>query len=151
MNVNNEHSHGVLRMWHDHLGMPIESQKWYEQDLRDEMAEYHEEKFGILKLSELSDVVYTCSRAAWNGYSLTFPFSPVMYALGAAYMLPKYTLRWAFFKKAGNRAGSSLQLRDVRNPRKTHKLRLIANENSIDPDVFERVCKAQLKYWLLLP
>jgi hypothetical protein len=66
-------------------------------------------------------------------------------------MIPKYSGRWLFFRVAGKRSKAAGVIREVRNPKKTHKLHLIAEENQIDPKLFQRICEKQLKYWLLLP
>lgn len=66
-------------------------------------------------------------------------------------MYPKYTSRWLFFRVAGKRSGAPRTVREVRNPRKTHKLHDIAAKNSIDPIEFQKICERQLRYWLLLP
>lgn len=133
------------------LGMPKHDRKWHEQDLADELAEYNEEVKLMKKWSELSDVVYTCTRSRWSGHALDFPFSRWKFVLGTLYMIPKYTGRWLFFRKAGKKAGSNKVLREVRNPKKTHKLHTIADRYGLDQKKFQRVCEKQLKYWLLLP
>jgi len=141
----------IVNKWHKFLGMTKHDKKWHKQDMADELAEYYEETKLINKWSELSDVVYTCSRAKWSGHNLKFPFSNFKYALGLIYMFPKYTGRWLFFRSAGKKAQSTKQLHEVRNPKKVHKLHHIANKYDIDPELFQGICEKQLKHWVLLP
>jgi hypothetical protein len=124
---------------------------WHENDLADELEEYYEETRLVKRWSELSDVVYTCSRARWSGYNLKFPFSKTKFYLGAIYMFPKYSGRWLFFRSAGKKAGAKYPIHEVRNPKKSHKLHQIAERNNIDKDKFQVICEKQLHYWLLLP
>lgn len=124
---------------------------WHEQDLADELGEYNEETHLLKKWSELSDVVYTCTRGRWSGHVMAFPFSRWQFAVGVVYMIPKYSGRWLFFRHAGKRAGARTPMHEVRNPRKTHKLHTIAERHQIDPLVFQEICEKQLKYWPLLP
>ncbi len=141
----------MIHRWHSLLGMQKYDKTWHEQDLADELAEYYEEKQLLKKWSELSDVVYTCTRGRWSGHDLDFPFSYTKFYLGIVYMIPKYSLRWLFFKKAGKKAGAKMPVHEVRNPKKTHKLHQIAERNNIDKKNFQLICEKQLRYWILLP
>ena len=131
--------------------MEKHTQVWHESDLADELAEYYEETSLFKKWSELSDVVYTCTRGRWGGYVIPFPFKPWQFYLGTIYMFPKYSGRWLFFRAAAKKAGAAQSVHEVRNPKKTHKLHIIAKLNGIDKKTFQRVCEKQLKYWPLLP
>lgn len=141
----------MIRLWHTMLDMKKYDRAWHEQDIADELSEYHEETRFLKKWSELSDVSYTYSRAKWSGHTLEFPFSKWHLVAGVMYMIPKYTGRWLFFKKAGKRAGSKEPIREVRNPRKVHKLHTIAKRYDIDTEAFQEICEQQLKRWILLP
>lgn len=141
----------MINKWHALLQMPKHDKSWHEQDLADELAEYYEEKRLFLKWSELSDVVYTCSRGSWSGHKLEFPFSRTMYVVGVVYMIPKYTGRWLFFRRAGAKVGATRKLHEVRNPKKAHKLHTIAEKYGLDAKNFQLVCEKQLRYWFLLP
>ncbi|MEM6997770.1 MAG: hypothetical protein AAF413_02550 [Patescibacteria group bacterium] len=141
----------MIQRWHSWLGMEKYGRAWHEEDLADELAEYHEEQNVIKKWSEASDVVYTCTRSRWSGFKLEFPLGRVVYVLGVVYMLPKYTLRWWFFKRAGRKCGADKDVHEVRNPKKTPKLHQIAKRNNLDPERFQKICEKQLRYWLLLP
>lgn len=141
----------LINKWHELLAMQKYDQKWHEDDLADELAEYHEETNLIRRWSELSDVVYTCTRGRWSGHSVKFPFGITSFIVGALYMFPKYTSRWLFFRSAGRKIDASKNLHEVRNPKKTAKLHKIAERNGLDKLAFQKVCEQQLKYWLLLP
>jgi len=131
--------------------MPKYDLEWHINDLADEMAEYHEEQKLLKKWSELSDVVYTCTRGKWSGHEVEFPLKNWQYGVGTIYMFPKYSLRYAFFRRAGKKAGSAKKLREVRNPKKVHKLHLIAEKHNLSKEEFQQICEKQLKYWVLLP
>lgn len=131
--------------------MPKRDREWHKQDMADELGEYNEEAKLIKKWSELSDVVYTCTRSAWSGHVLEFPLQRWQFALGVVYMIPKYTGRWLFFRAAGKKAGVGTVVHEVRNPQKTHKLHHIAEKYGIDRQEFQTICEKQLRYWPLLP
>lgn len=143
----------MLNLWHTWLAMPGFDRAWHERDVSDELAEYHEETNLIKKWSELSDVVYTCTRGRWSGHKLAFPLKKWQFPIGVMYMLPKYTSRFLFYKSAGKKAGADKIIRCVRNPQKLHKLDGIIEEQNItvDRDRLKAICEKQLKYWPLLP
>lgn len=141
----------MIKLWHNMLNMPKEDRAWHEQDMAEELEEYRAAQGIIMKWSELSDVVYTCSRTRWSGHSIKFPMSGWRYALGMVYMYPKYTSRWFFFRRAGRRLGSSKQVDEVRNPRKVAKLHSIAKRYGLNELEFQAACEKQLTYWPLLP
>ena len=141
----------MINKWHDWLDMTKFDKEWHLNDLADELAEYHAEKHILKKWSELSDVVYTCTRGKWTGYDIIFPFKKSQFLLGALYMFPKYTSRWLFYRSAGRRAGADHDLHEVRNPKKTEKLHQIANRHNLNDKQFQQICERQLMYWILLP
>jgi len=124
---------------------------WHESDIRDELKEYHEARGLISKWSELSDLSYTWTRAKWSGHLIEAPVSLAKLYFGIAYMFPKYTLRWLFFRRAAKRIGPSTRVHEVRNPKKIHKLNDIAKRNGLDVIQFQKACEHLLKYWPLLP
>lgn len=139
----------IIKWWHSWLGMPKYDLQWHLQDLADEVKEY-EEASGFFDLwSELSDVVYTCTRGKWSGHKIQFPYSKVRFWWGAIYMFAKYTMRWLFFRRAARKVDPAVDMRAVRNPKKTHKLHAMAEEFGIDSKKFEIQCKKMLKYWWL--
>lgn len=129
----------MINTWHKLLGMPKHDKAWHEQDLVDELGEYNQETSIVKKWSELSDVVYTCTRGRWSGHDIPFPFARWQFALGVIYMIPKYSGRWLFFKRAGKRAKTAQTIHEVRNPQKTHKLHHIAEKYEIDPEQFQEI------------
>lgn len=128
----------LLNRFHTKLGMKKYDETWHETDMADELNEY-QEAHGLIHLwSELSDVVYTYTRAIWSGHTtITFPFSKGKFYLGIIYMIPKYTLRWRFFKDLGNIISPGIDIREVRNPMKKEKLAAIAEKYNVDPAVFQ--------------
>jgi hypothetical protein len=131
--------------------MPKNDKQWHIDDMADEFAELQEAQGFIATWSEISDVAYTYSRGKWSGHTVELPISKPKYYVGLMYMYPKYTSRYIFFKRAGKKAGATKQLKEVRNPQKTHKLHTIATNYNIDQAAFQNVCEKQLKYWPLLP
>lgn len=124
---------------------------WHRADVRDELQELMEAQGFFHRWSELSDVVYTVTRARWVGHkNIHFPLTRRAYVLGWLYMIPKYTLRRLFFWTAGKRMKKRPHIRSVRNPKKKHKLAEIADENDVDPEELARICKKQLRWWPLL-
>ena len=141
----------ILMRWHAALDMPKNNKQWHIDDMADEYAELQEARGLIATWSELSDVAYTDTRGKWSGHSVDLPISKPKYYVGLVYMYPKYTARYIFFKRAGKKAGATIPLKEVRNPKKTHKLHTIAGNYQINPQTFQQICEKQLKYWPLLP
>jgi len=143
----------MLNKWHDWLGMTKFDKSWHENDMADELREFEEEHSTIKKWSELSDVVYTYTRAQWSGHELSFPLKKWQFYLGIPYMYLKYTGRFLFYRHAGKKVGANKIIRCVRNPQKLYKLNDILVEQNIKVNKKElvNVCQKQLKYWLLLP
>lgn len=131
--------------------MPKNDKVWHEQDLADEVAELNEETQFFKRWSELSDVVYTCTRGKWSGHNIPFPYDLGKFYFGLIYMFPKYSGRSLFYRRAGKKLGASVEIREVRNPKKISKLHHIAEKYGLDKSEFQAVCEAQLRYWLLLP
>ena len=138
-------------MWHRILGMEKHTLAWHEADMADEMREYKTAVRFMERWSEVSDVVYSYTRAKWSGHSeLSFPLPRRYLIWGALYMFPKYTLRWLFFVIVGKLAGSPQIIRAVRNPQKSEKLKNIAAAYHLDEERFFALCQNLLKYWILL-
>lgn len=140
-----------VQHWHTLLDMQKHDEAWHRKDMADELAEYRE-AHGILDTwSELSDVVYTYTRARWSGHTgIAFPLSTVQFALGVVYMIPKYTLRWRFFRTLGHTFDNRLHISEVRNPRKVAKLHTIAAQYHLDPVLFQRRAEDLLRRTFLL-
>lgn len=141
----------IINRWHSYLDMPKHDIKWHEKDIQDEISELAEATGIIHKWSEISDVVYTYTRARWSGYKdLNFPLSKTKFYIGLVYMFPKYTLRWKFFRKIGKSFDENLKINEVRNPKKIHKLEDIALKYNLDTNIFKERSEKLLKKWILL-
>lgn len=141
----------LINTWHTILDMPKKDLDWHINDIKEEIIELEEAKGLIEKWSELSDIIYTCTRANWSGYKdVKFPFSRTKYFYGSIYMIPKYSLRWLFFRHVAKKSGANCKIREVRNPTKIEKLKHIAEKYNIDPNVFTKNAEETLKWWFLL-
>lgn len=139
----------ILNAWHNWLDMKQFDRQWHVDDIADELQEYREARGLVDRWSELSDVVYTTTRARWVGFDdVPFPLARWQYYIGMIYMFPKYTLRWLFFRRVGRRFGK--EVHEVRNPRKVHKLCTIAKRYDIDAQAFTKMCEHQMKFWVFL-
>lgn len=142
----------LTHLWHTLLGMQKHDLAWHKKDLADEYLEYEEARRPMEKWSELSDVVYTYTRAKWSGHTrIPRPVGRLPFLLGHLYMFPKYSLRWLFFVSLGKSLKSPTLVRCVRNPKKTHKLHALADEFHLDRKAVEKLAKKRLRYWPLLP
>ena len=120
--------------------------------MADELAEYKEANGFIDTWSELSDVAYTYTRARWSGHkTVPFPLARIKLYVGILYMIPKYTLRWRFFRKLGHQFDKSLHISEVRNPKKVIKLKVIAEKYSLDPDEFTSRATRLIKRQIFRP
>ncbi len=141
----------LINKWHSYLNMPKHDIDWHIQDIKDELEELEEAKSLIHKWSEVSDVVYTYTRAKWSGHiDLNFPLKKIHFYVGLVYMFPKYTLRWRFFRKIGKSFDKNLKINEVRNPKKIHKLEDIAFKYNLDKNLFKEKSEKLLKKWILL-
>jgi hypothetical protein len=141
----------IIKKWHDKLSMPRYDLEWHKQDIADEHAEYDEAIDVICKWSELSDVVYTYTRAQWSGHTdIKFPFNNIQFIIGAIYMFPKYSLRWKFFNTLGKKFDKALKITEVRNPHKIEKLHNIAEKYNLDSVKFKQEAQNLMKWWLFL-
>lgn len=143
---------GLINKWHSMLDMPKYDEEWHKQDMADELAEY-EEASGLVNIwSELSDVSYTYTRAKWSGHkTIPFPLSRIKLYAGILYMIPKYTLRWRFFRDLGHQFDKNLNISEVRNPKKVTKLKVIAEKYNLDPDEFTNRATRLMKRQIFLP
>ncbi len=141
----------LINHWHTKLNMPKYDEEWHKADLADELAEYEEAIFFVDIWSELSDVVYTYTRAKWSGHTnINFPLSNWQFYLGVIYMIPKYSLRWRFFRNLGHQFDKNLNITEVRNPKKIEKLKNIAEKYNLNPDAFQIQAEKMLKRSFLL-
>jgi len=141
----------LINKWHSYLDMPKYDLTWHEQDIQDEFEELNEAR-GIINIwSELSDIVYTHSRAQWSGHkNLKLPINNFQYFIGLLYMFPKYTLRWKFYIALGKKIDDKLELREVRNPKKIEKISRIAQKYNLDEKILIIEAKKLMKNWIFL-
>lgn len=140
----------ILDWWHNYLGMEKFDEAWHRHDMLRELKEFQEATVWFHKWSELSDVVYTFTRATrYSKVSLVFPLGTWQYVIGIMYMIPKYMSRWWLFRAVGKEFG--VDMRCVRNPQKREKLRTIANEYNIPPEAFIAAVEKQLRWWIIIP
>ncbi|KAL2818253.1 hypothetical protein BDW59DRAFT_152184 [Aspergillus cavernicola] len=147
---------GVLKRWHGVLRLtrqPVAS--WHRDRVREELKERRMAKTWGHRLSETSDVLFSLSRARYDGFpirSLPSMFGP-HYALAYAYMLAKYTSRWSFYRVAAYLSGAPRYdlVREVVNPSKSAKLGEVASRHQIDRVKFKRVSRQLLRVWPLPP
>lgn len=141
----------LIHKWHSYLNMPKHDIDWHLQDVKDELEELKEAEGIIHRWSEISDVVYTCTRAKWSGHKqIEFPLKKIHFYIGLIYMFPKYTIRWRFFRAVGKKIDSNLKICEVRNPTRIHKLEHIANKYNLDPEIFKNEAQRMMKWWVFL-
>ena len=117
----------------------------------DELRELEEARGLFYRWSELSDVVYTYTRARWSGHrDIVFPFGRMNFYFGCLYMFPKYSLRWKFFRVLGKKIDKNLNIAEVRNPEKTEKLSDIAMRYGLDPVKFKEEADKLKNKWFFL-
>lgn len=136
------------------LGLPPQSPpQWYRDRLREELLERRTATTHWLKVSETSDVLFSISRALYDGFPTRRVPAFSRHFPAYMYMLAKYTLRWKFYRVAASmcdapRRGS---MREVINPDKDHKLLEVALRHDIDPVSFTLAAKKLRRFWPLLP
>ena len=60
-------------------------------------------------------------------------------------MIPKYTLRWRFFRELGHQFDKNISISEVRNPKKIEKLKIIAEKYNLDPNEFTQKATVLMK------
>ncbi|MBI2627389.1 hypothetical protein HYW72_00475 [Candidatus Nomurabacteria bacterium] len=141
----------LINKWHSILNMPKKDLGWHKEDISDELQEFKEARGLINKWSELSDIVYTYTRARWSGHkTIEYPLDKIRFFVGLIYMFPKYTLRWRFFRALGEKIDKSIKITEVRNPKKIEKLEHIAKKYNLDPIMFKNEANKLMKKWIFL-
>jgi len=141
----------LINYCHSILNLPKQDEAWHRKDIQEELIECQEAEGFYETWSELSDLSYTYTRSIWSGYkSIKFPLSTFHLVFGIVYMIPKYTLRWYFFRKLGYQFDKNLQISEVRNPKKTEKLVDIAKKHQLDPNLFRERAEKLLQKRILL-
>ncbi|MFA6177872.1 MAG: hypothetical protein WC694_03215 [Candidatus Paceibacterota bacterium] len=141
----------IINKWHSILNMPKKDFEWHQADVLEELKEFEEAGGLINKWSELSDVVYTYTRARWSGHkNIKYPLNKISFYLGLLYMFPKHTLRWKFYRILGQKIDKNVKMTEVRNPRKIEKLKHIASKYNLDPEQFVNEANKLMKKWVFL-
>ncbi|KAI0846486.1 hypothetical protein F5Y00DRAFT_264486 [Daldinia vernicosa] len=144
-----------LHQWHKLLGLPRQSPlSWHRDRLREELQERRNASTPLEKLSEAADVFFSISRAKYDGYPVRpLPRFSVSHILVYAYMLAKFTSRWAFYRVAAFLCGAPNHdiVREVVNPTKDYKLDEVAFRHHIDQGKFKRIGRRLRRVWPLFP
>ncbi|KAF9636602.1 hypothetical protein BFW01_g7498 [Lasiodiplodia theobromae] len=145
-----------LHRWHAMLGLVRQSPaSWHEDRLREEIQERDAAITLVERLSESSDVIFTISRAQYDGFPVGDlpPLATLNNAPVYAFMLGKFTMRWAFYRTAAYLCGAPhwRSICEVVNPAKDSKLEQVALRHDIDPVVFVRVGSKLRPFFPLLP
>ncbi|EQL02553.1 hypothetical protein OCS_01744 [Ophiocordyceps sinensis CO18] len=144
----------LLRQWHGFLDLKRQPQPWYGERLLEELAEQRAARTALERLSETADVLYVTSRAEHDGHGLgEMPAFRARHLVVYAYLVLKYTSRYAFYRVAARCCGCPDldSVREVVNPARDHKLGQVARRNGIDAAKFVRVCRRLRRVWPLLP
>ncbi|KAK7179211.1 uncharacterized protein CC84DRAFT_1234334 [Paraphaeosphaeria sporulosa] len=144
----------LLRRWHRMLGLPRQSPpRWYRDRLREELYERRSATTHWGKVSETSDVLFSISRALYDGVPTRQLPALSRHIPAYMYMVAKYTLRWKFYRVAGGMCHAPCResIREVINPDRDHKLLEVALRHDIDPVSFKLAAKRLRRFWPLLP
>ena len=148
-------SYALLRRWHSMLNLSQQSPKsWYRARIREELRELRTADTARQKLSETSDVFFSLSRAQHDGNLVRkLPTFGPRHIPVYAYMLAKYTSRWAFYRTLAVLCETprSDLVCEVVNPSKDDKLSEVAARHQLDPRQFERISRRLRRLWPLLP
>lgn len=131
------------------------SSSWHRDRIREELLEHRLARTPLQKLSEASDVFFSISRARYDGRPVRRlpPFVASRHLFVYGYMLAKFTLRWAFYRRAAIMCNASHydSVREVVNPAKDGKLEEVASRHQMDPADFKKVGRKLRQVWPLLP
>ncbi|KAI1807830.1 hypothetical protein F4811DRAFT_549593 [Daldinia bambusicola] len=151
----------LLRPWHKLLGLQRQPRlSWHRARLHEELLERRDAKVALAKLSETADVFFAMSRAQHDGFPVrTLPRFAARHVLVYAYMLAKYTSRWAFYRVAAFLCGAPGRgvVREVANPAKDVQARREPVTSGLAPvsvvalvitrrHAYKRPCGTQLKF-----
>ncbi len=143
--------HKIIYKWHSILDMEKKDYYWHQADVLEELREFEEARGLINRWSELSDIVYTYTRAHWSGHEgIERPIGRTSFYIGLLYMFPKYSLRWKFYRVLGKKIDKNVKITEVRNPQKIEKLKIIASKYNLDSERFTIEAKKLMKYWVFL-
>jgi hypothetical protein len=146
----------ILIRWHKVLGLQRQAPaSWHRARLREELLERRLAPTRIARVGETSDVLFSVSRAAYDGFPIRTRRTLVLSRTGFAYayMFAKYTSRWGFYRVLARlcRRPAPRAVREVVNPSKDAKLGEVAVRNGMDPAAFTKVGRRLRLVWPLLP
>ncbi|KAF2433053.1 hypothetical protein EJ08DRAFT_647781 [Tothia fuscella] len=149
-------TNALLRRFHQTLGLPQQtSASWHRARIREELKERRKANTFWDQISETSDVLFSVSRAQYDGFLLRKlpPFSASRHTLPYAYMIGKFSSRCMFYRVLAMLSGAPQAhlVREVVNPSKEAKLHEVALRHGVDPAKFIRIGHRLLKVWPLLP
>ena len=144
----------ILKHRYDMLNLRSHPLFFHQAQLTKDILEYQEATTFITCLSQASDVIFTTSRARYEGSSVsnlpTLISNNANNAVIYAYMMAKFTSRWAFYLAASRLSGER-EVREVVNPRKDENLVAVARRHGLDHIRFSRVARILRCVWPLLP
>ncbi|OAA65186.1 hypothetical protein SPI_01973 [Niveomyces insectorum RCEF 264] len=155
----------ILRTWFRMLGLTRQTpEAWHRARLREELVERRRARTAFWPhVSETADVLFCVRRAQYDGYGAvgarlpSAVFRSPSGRLATAYMLTKYTSRWAFYRVLVRLCGrphlgrEAKVVREVVNPAKDAKLAVVAARHGIDAVAFVRMGQKLRKVWPFLP
>ncbi|KAI1824264.1 hypothetical protein F4861DRAFT_270598 [Xylaria intraflava] len=145
----------ILRRWHGILNLPRQTPAtWYRDRYNEELVEFHQANTFVERLSEQSDVFFAISRAEYDGFPIEpLPQFRTRHLIVYAYMVAKYTSRWAFFRTVAVlcRAPRPSEVREVVNAGKDSKLAVVAGRHGVNAEKFTTVGRRLRRVWPLLP
>lgn len=143
-----------IQCWVGLLGLKRQvPRSWHVDRLREEKQELQEAVTLLEKLSEASDVLFSISRAQYDGFYIQpLPsLSDPKYTLAYLYMLSKFSSRCLFYITVSILFRAPHTVREVVNPTKIDKLHQVAIRHQLDPVQFTQMCQKLLRLWPLLP
>lgn len=144
----------ILHQWHALLALPHQpSAAWHRARLREELAERRTATTRLARLSETADVIFTISRARYDGHATRG--LPDASAAVLLYMGAKFSARWTFYRivafACGARGERLRRVREVVNPAKASKVDEVAERHGLDRVAFRRWAGRVRVFWPLLP
>lgn len=126
---------------------------WHRDRIRGELLERRQAGNALSKLSETCDVLFSFSRARYDGCEIRcWPrANEYRYIPPYIYMLLKYTSRYAFYRTVGVLSRSTCAVREVVNPARDHNLDEVAERYGIDRNRFRAISCRLYHIWPLLP
>ncbi|KAM7188539.1 hypothetical protein V8F33_010582 [Rhypophila sp. PSN 637] len=145
----------ILFQWHKLLGLARQSRpSWHRDRIREELRERKAATTFCSRLSETSDVLFSLSRARYDGNPVRRlpPFVATRNGGAYLYMVAKYTSRWTFYRSAAwlCNCPNYYSVREVVNPAKDEKLDEVASRHDL-PNNFREVAGKLRSVWPLLP